>query len=107
MASNQIAALNDQFRTTFSGGKVVMTATFSVLPETIREQAIKAVQNFSKFEKDNDPYGEHDFGAFCVGDENFFWKIDYYNNDMSSASPNPADRTVTLRVLTIMCEEDY
>lgn len=68
---------------------------------------LKAVGEFSNFNADNDPYGEHDFGSFAVAGERLFWKFDYYDSDMQMASLDPADDTITLRVLTIMLAEEY
>ncbi len=68
---------------------------------------LKAVREFSNFNPDNDPYGEHDFGSFTVARERLFWKFDYYDNDMQMASLDPADDTITVRVLTIMLADEY
>lgn len=65
------------------------------------------VAKFEAFDHGNDPYGEHDFGAIQHGGVRHFWKIDYYDRDFIYASPDPADPTVTARVLTIMRAEDY
>jgi hypothetical protein len=35
------------------------------------------------------------------------FKIDYYDQSLSMHSPNPADPSVTQRVITIMLAEDY
>lgn len=53
------------------------------------------------------PPGEHDFGAVEIEGETFFWKIDYYDETMSYLSPDPADPTITNRVMTIMRADEY
>jgi hypothetical protein len=74
--------------------------------ETVGE-AVKRVQAFDAFDADNDPYGEHDFGAFDVAGERLFWKIDYYNLTLDGGSPDPANPDQTRRVLTIMLVSEY
>ena len=66
-----------------------------------------AVQSFSDFTKDNDPYGEHDFGSFELEGERYFFKIDYYAPDLDGGSEDPADSANTTRVLTIMRADEY
>lgn len=104
---NRIAELNDALRLTGQGGQVCMTAGVAALGEQLVAEAFSTVRAFSNFNPDNDPYEEHDFGAFEVGAYQFFFKIDYYNADMSAGSEDPADPTVTTRVLTIMLREEY
>src|SRR5262245_9813612 len=105
--SSRIRVLNDNFRATFLGGQVVMSAGVAELPMGTRAQMVLKVQNFTDFDENNDPYGEHDFGSFEVAGETFFWKIDYYNNDMSAGSEDPSDPEQTTRVLTIMFAAEY
>lgn len=63
---------------------------------------------FDTFTADNDPYGEHDFGAFDAGGEKIFWKIDYYDaRDPDLGADNPADPETTERALTIMLASEY
>jgi hypothetical protein len=100
-----IRGLNDRFRQTLQGGRVVVTRGIAA-----REDAtiiVSLVRTFNDFSEDNDPYGEHDFGAFDRGGENIFWKIDYYDADLTAGSPDPAEAAVTTRVLTIMLAEEY
>jgi len=99
--------LNDAFRTTFSGGRVMLTVGVDSLPSDVKAMAIRCVATFSTFTPDNDPRGEHDFGSFEVGGKRFFWKIDYYDPTMEYGSEDPSDPEKTARVLTIMLAEEY
>jgi hypothetical protein len=104
---NRIALLNDNFRSTFLGGMIVMSVGVSELSLTSKAEAILTVQRFSDFSEDNDPYGEHDFGSFEIAGERFFWKIDYYDVSLRHGSEDPEDPEKTVRVLTIMLAEEY
>ncbi len=102
MSAERIRALNDQFRTTFRGGRVMMTAGVDALPPDVKAMAILRVATFSEFTEDNDPHEEHDFGSFELAGRKFFWKIDAYDADMRFGSEDPADPEKTTRVLTII-----
>jgi hypothetical protein len=69
--------------------------------------ASNAVAQFGAFTFEDDPYGEHDFGAFDLAGQRLFWKIDYYDQDLQFGSPDPADPAVTRRVLTILLASEY
>ncbi len=105
--SDKVRALNDAFRKTFSGGKVVMTASVAALPEMVRANALSEVTRFDRFTPDNDPHGEHDFGNFELGGRTFLWKIDAYDKNLEFGSEDPSDPEKTTRVLTLMLAEDY
>lgn len=107
MATNRIRELNDAFRTTFSGGKVMLTAGIEALPLEVKMLVIGRVMTFSEFTRDNDPRGEHDFGSFQLADRRFFWKIDYYDQALEYGSEDPSDPAKTTRVLTIMLADEY
>jgi hypothetical protein len=102
-----IRRLNDGLRTTFRGGRIVMTVGVKALGANGIAAAMARVQNFHQFTPDNDPHGEHDFGSFNIGDQQFFWKIDYYDASLTYGSEDPADPSKTTRVLTIMLAEEY
>jgi hypothetical protein len=104
---SKIAALNDALRGSFTGGKVMMTAAVAALPADRLEQVLEQVRTFDAFTTDNDPHGERDFGSFELSGEKFFFKLDYYNKDLSAGSEDPADESVTTRVLTIGLMSDY
>ena len=65
---SRVQELNDALRTTFTGGRVVMTSSVSTLPSNVQETAIQMVIAFDDFTHDNDPHGEHDFGSFDLVD---------------------------------------
>jgi hypothetical protein len=107
MSADRIRELNDRFRTTMTGGKVLMTAGVNALPSDVTAMVIQRVATFTDFNADNDPHGEHDFGSFTLADLKFFFKIEYYDAKMEFGSEDPADRAKTTRVLTIMLAEEY
>lgn len=102
-----IAALNDKLRQYGIGGKIMFTAGLTALGDVRLARAVAAVQRFTAFTSDNDPYGEHDFGAVELDGTRILWKIDCYDKGLEYASADPADPAVTTRVLTIMLAEEY
>ena len=102
------ATLNDNFRKSFIGGKVLLTAGIAAMSSEDKANIVSLVQNFDNFNENNDPYGEHDFGAFDYKGNKIFWKIDYYDRfNTHFASENPADISKTLRILTILLAYEY
>ena len=101
--SMKIAELNDAARS--NGANYMATRGIMSLGEVTISDIFVAVQDFSKFTEDNDPYGEHDFGSFTVAGNKVFWKIDYYTQDLTSGcdSLDPDCR----RVITVMLAEEY
>ncbi|MDQ2091161.1 DUF3768 domain-containing protein [Marimonas arenosa] len=99
--------LNDQARQTFTGCRVAITPGIQALGEDALRAILRAVQQYDDFSPDNDPYEEHDFGAFHYADHQVFWKFDYYDLDLTMHSPGASDPTVTARVLTVMLAEEY
>jgi hypothetical protein len=105
--SQQIAALNDAFRTTYHGGTLVLTAGIQALPEETQVGILHAVRTFNTFTPDNDPHQEHDFGTIEYKGHRVFWKIDYYDSTLTFGSENPENPNQTSRVLTVMLAEEY
>ena len=102
-----VRELNDAFRTSGQGGRILITRGIRERGEAFVAQVLERVRTFAAFTKDNDPYGEHDFGNFEVDGETIYFKIDYYNKSLDGGSENPADPAQTTRVLTIMLAEEY
>ena len=105
--AERIRALNDAFRRTFVGGAVMITAGVEAMPLEQRRSLLQKVRAFDAFTDDNDPHGEHDFGAIDEGGVRCFWKIDCYDRATEFGSPDPTDPAVTTRVLTIMRADEY
>ena len=102
-----IRRLNDQFRQTFKGGAVVVTAGIAALDDATRKRTFAAVQQFDAFDEDNDPWHEHDFGAVEVDGQRVFFKVEYYDLTRAMHSEDPADPAKTERVMTIMLSDEY
>ena len=105
--TSRIRQLNDELRTTGRGGLVMMTQGVQQLGIMHRTEAMQAIRSFDVFNEDNDTHGEHDFGAIEVSGRRLFWKIDYFDVDVEMSSPDPADASVTGRVMTIMLASEY
>ena len=105
--SARIRAFNDGLRSTFEGGRVLVTSGVSALGTEAVAAVLDRVRTFTDFTEENDPNGEHDFGAFEIGGNRFFFKIDYYDPTMDAGSEDPSDPKKTTRVLTIMLASEY
>ncbi len=106
--TKRIAELNDICRKALGvGGRFYQTQGICSLPDEDQSAIREKVERFDSFTEDNDPYGEHDFGAFDHNGQKVFWKIDYYAPDMMHGNENPADPSKTVRVLTLMMAEEY
>ena len=104
-----IRALNDALRAdgAAGAGRWVLTRGVRALGEDLVARAVAEVRAFGRFDGDNDPHGEHDFGSFEVCGQALFWKINYYDADVENGSEDPADAAITTRILTIMLAEEY
>jgi Protein of unknown function (DUF3768) len=105
--AERMRALNDQLRTTFVGGAVMITQGVEAIPIPRRKLILEQVRRFAAFTPDNDPYGEHDCAILEADGERIMFKIDYYDRDVNMHSPDPTDPAVTTRVLTIMLACEY
>ena len=104
----EIRRLNDAFRRSLNGGgKLNMTDGITSLPCEDLAAILVKVMKYDSFPEGDDPYGEHDFGAFDHAGQRIFWKIDYYDPTEEFGSEDPADPTKTVRVLTILLADEY
>ena len=84
-----------------------MTSGIASLGAETIAQILNAVCAYDQFGEDIDPYEEHDMGRFNVSGEDYYWKTDYYDRNLEFHSPDPADPSVTIRVLTIMRVDEF
>jgi len=105
--TDRIRGLNDELRQNLSQGRAMMTPGVAALGPEAVARIIKTIEVYNDFCHANDPYQEHDFGSFDADGQTIFFKIDYFDKDLTYHSPDPADPTVTERVITIMLAEEY
>ena len=107
LTTERIRALNDELRRNLPNGHAVMTPGIAALGPEAVARIVKTVAVYDDFYHANDPYEEHDFGSFQADGQSIFFKIDYYDKALVNHSPDPSDRSVTERVITIMLAEEY
>ena len=105
--NNNIAAQNDDFRKHLSKGTLVLTFGIRANASEDIQAIITNVRTFDDFDENNDPYHEHDFGAFDYKGRKIFWKIDNYDRKFFYLSPDVCNPKLTNKVLTIMYAEEY
>jgi hypothetical protein len=103
----RIRELNDAFRTSFRGGKILLTQSVADLPEMVKTAALQKVAEYTDFNEKNDPCEEHDFLSFELCNRTFIFSIVYYDKKLEHASPDPTDPAVTERIGTLMMSSDW
>ncbi len=103
--TRRVRELNDHVRTTLKDCRLLITPGVQAMDDL--KAILAKVRAFDSFTAANDPYGEHDFGAFDHSGNTVFWKIDCFDLDLTMQSPDPGDPSVTARVLTVMLAEEY
>ncbi|KLE32399.1 DUF3768 domain-containing protein [Aurantiacibacter luteus] len=105
--SARIRQLNDALRTGNGEGQLLVTPGVLNLANGTLPVVIALLHGFDDFSDDNDPHGEHDFGAFNYRGEKLFWKINYYDRSLRFGSDDPANPAITTRVLTLLLAREY
>ena len=105
--TERIRELNDELRQHLIGGGAVMTPGIAALGQEAVERIVKTIAVFDDFCHANDPYQEHDFGSFEADGHTDLFQDRLLRQDLDDHSPDPADPTVTERVITIMLAEEY
>ena len=105
--AEKIARLNDQLRTTGTGGTLMITQTVRRMTGFRADALLAALASYDGFDADNDPHGERDFGDVTLFGADLLWKVDYYDLDLKYGANDPADPHLTRRVLTVMTAADW
>jgi hypothetical protein len=105
--SGTIRRLNDELRQSLETGIAVITPGVAALGREAVQRIFRTVSVYDDFCHANDPWGEHDFGEIQVNGETIFFKIDYFDKSLNAHSPDPADPSVTERVITVMLSSEY
>ena len=84
-----------------------MTPGIAALGSEAVARLVQTIAIFDDFCAANDPHEEHDFGCFEFEGTRVIFKIDYYDNSLSYHSPDPADPSVTERIITLMRADEY
>lgn len=103
----RIRRLNDDLRKGRGKGELLVTPGVIDLANGALPDIFALLRDYDAFTIDNDPYGEHDFGAFSYRGAKLFWKIDYYDRSLHFGSDDPANEAITTRVLTLMLAREY
>lgn len=109
-----IARGNDAFRAAMAfgrpserEGRVFFSHGVAAMgPEFVSLLAL-TVAGFADFNADNDPIGDHSFGAVEVCGTRVFWKIDLYDEAYAFGASIPESPEKTRRVLTMLLPSEY
>ena len=79
-ATQSIAHLNDQARTTLTNCKLIITKGIDLLGNDAVDCILNLVKSFDDFSERNDPFGEHDFGVIRINYEDSFNQSIFWDN---------------------------
>jgi hypothetical protein len=85
----RIRNLNDSFRASGQGGRIVSTQGIQQLSPVDKAAVFGEIRLFDACNQANDPHGEHDFGSIEYGGEKILFKIGYYDQGLEDHSENP------------------
>ncbi|GAA4777353.1 DUF3768 domain-containing protein [Novosphingobium ginsenosidimutans] len=104
--AEQIARLNDELRQGKStSGTITITRGVQGITAIDAAQLASELASYKDFDPDNGP--ERDFGQLSLWGHDLLWKVDYYDKQLEYGSEDPADPTVTHRVLTVMLASEW
>jgi hypothetical protein len=101
---NRVRRLNDEARSSLKGCKLVCSPAIKKSGRI--DAIIRCVREYSSFNESSNLSDEHDFGCFEFEQQQIVWKIDCYDLDLTMRSIDPAEPSITCRVLTVMLAEE-
>jgi hypothetical protein len=60
-----------------------LSAGVAAVSSLVRAALLASVRGLDALDANNDPHGEHDFGAVTVGGLDCLWKIDRYDQALT------------------------
>lgn len=105
--AKRLAELNDRLRCRHLGGRVMMTRGIAAKGLPWLSYALAKISVFDRFDPDNDPYHEHDFGSLEILGVTVFWKIDTFADDNLTYGADDPLSPETVRIMTVMLAEEY
>jgi len=103
----RVRALNDELRQHLLGGGAVMTPSIAALGPEAVARLVQVISVYDDFNPRNDPWDERDMGFVQLDDLKIIWKINYFDKSLTHHSPDPADPSVTERIITLMRADEY
>ena len=106
-AAERIRTLNDAFRRTFVGGTVVITAGVEALPSTNAARSSRRCAPSTPSPTTTIPTANTTSARSTRAASAASGRSTMYDRETEMGSPDPADPSVTTRVLTIMLADEY
>ena len=104
---DKIVALNDAFRRQFGPDDVILSRGVAALcPEADRGDLFTEIKHAIATQLD-DAFGERSCGFVSYRDIPIAWRIEYYNLAGDDDSADPADETVTRRMMTLIIADTF
>jgi Protein of unknown function (DUF3768) len=101
----EIRRLNDEFRTTFRGGRILFTGSVAALPAMVKAALLGQIASFISFQ--GNASEERDYGSFEYCNREISWKIEYWDLNLVKLSEDPADPAKTNRPMIVGLRQDW
>src|SRR5258708_1076979 len=103
----RIRHLNDLLRCRGVGGEVMVTAGLDALGTATVIRILLEVAAFTDFNAHNIPPTHHHYRVLSVHCLPIAFKIDYFERTLTYRSADPADPSLTVRIMAVMLSHEY